>query len=88
MTIPNGKSLKDCLAELKQRKPACACFESVIRHPLKIVENRFKCLSFYGIPVVVKPYPKEADLKFLNDAYFNLILPTILIYEASRDFKE
>ena len=63
-----GKSLQDRITELKERKPACTCFESAIHHPLKIVEYWFKYLSIDGFPVVVKPYLKEADLKVLNDA--------------------
>ena len=66
VTIPTGQSLQDRLTKLKERKPARACFESAIHHPLKIVEDRFKCLSIDGRPVVVKPYPQEADLKVFN----------------------
>ena len=56
--IPTGQSLQDQLTELKEKKPACAYFESAIHHPLKIVEDRFKFMSIDGRSVVVKPYPK------------------------------
>ena len=58
--IPPGQIIYDWLTELKERKPACACFESAIHHPLKTVEDRFKCLSIDGRPFVVKPSSKEA----------------------------
>ena len=58
VTIPTGQSLQDRLTELKEKKPACAYFESAIHHPLKIVEDRFKFMSIDGRSVVVKPYPK------------------------------
>ena len=68
MTIHTGKSLQDQLTDLKKRKPVCAFFESAINHPLKIVEDRFKCPIIDGCLFVVKSYPKYSNLKVLNDA--------------------
>ena len=66
--IPTGQSLQDRLTDLKDMKPACACFQIAIHYPLKIFEDKFKCLSIDEHPVVVKPYPKEYYLKVLNNA--------------------
>ena len=53
---------------MNERKPACAFFESAIHYPLKIVGDQLKCLSIDGCPVMVKPFPKDSDLKVFNDA--------------------
>ena len=68
MKVPTIQSQQDRLTELKERNPACACFDSAIHHPLKTAEYPFKCLIIDGRQVMVKPYPKEADLKVLNNA--------------------
>ena len=68
VTIPTDQIIQDQLNKTTERKPACSLFEGAIHHLLKIVENIFKCLRIYGIPVVLKTYPKESDLKVLNDA--------------------
>ena len=66
--ILTGQSIQDRLTDLKDMKPACAYFQIAINYPLKIFEDKLKCLRIDEHPVVVKPYPKDYYLKVLNDA--------------------
>ena len=68
VSIPTGRTLKEWIVELKERKTARECFDGALDYPLKIVEERFKSLNIDGRQVEVKPYPKEAEVKVLTDA--------------------
>ena len=57
-TIPTVQSLYYGFIEMKERKPACICFESAIHRPLNIVGDKSKYLNISGFPLVVKPYQK------------------------------
>ena len=62
------QTLQRQINELKSRDTARVSFDSAMKYPITLVEDKFKCLKLDVRPVEVIPYPGDNTFKVLTDA--------------------